>query len=286
MRRDLRWWFQRLTVSYTGTVGAIIVLAVLFVAIFAPYISPHDPWLANLGARFAPPFWSQNAVPGYLLGTDQLGRDVLSRILYGTRVSLIVGLAASAISAVVGVTLGLVAGYYGGWLEDVFMRITDALAAFPKIALYLVVMTMFGAGFVILILTLGLVRWSSFARLVRGEVLSVKQKEYVEAAHAIGQNATRIMGRHIVPNVFASIIVLGTLEIAAVIIAEASLSFLGVGVPPPAISWGRMLSDGRDYLASAYWIATFPGIAITMTVLGVFMLGDWLRDVLDPRLKQ
>jgi peptide/nickel transport system permease protein len=269
-----------------GIVGLVIVGAVLLMAVAAPLIAPHDPAKLNVRSRLTPPAWSAEGDSRYLLGTDQLGRDVLSRLIYGSRVSVIVGVLGVAISVLVGVTIGLTSGYVGGTLDNVLSRVVDTFMSIPFIILALAAVGFLGAGLFNLIIVLGLTGWVTFARVVRGEVLSVKGMEFVTAARTIGQSGWRIALFHVLPNVAASIIVLATLQIATVIIAESSLSFLGMGVQPPTITWGVMLSEGRNHLATSWWLATFPGVAISLTALGIILMGDWLRDALDPRLRQ
>ncbi|MGQ9583869.1 MAG: ABC transporter permease [Anaerolineae bacterium] len=271
--------------SPVGITGLIIVSVVVFFAIFGPHVSPYDPTQHNLRARFQPPgFVSDKGV--HVLGTDQLGRDIWSRIIAGCRISMIVGSVAVAIGSTVGVTYGLLAGFAGGWLDTVLMRVADAFLGIPYIVLVVAISGVVGPGLVTLILILGFTGWVTYARVTRGEVLVVREMEYVTAARVVGQTERKIMFGHILPNVVTSAIVLAALEVASTILAESSLSFLGLGVQPPTVTWGLMLADGRQYLGSAWWMATFPGIAITITVLGVVFLGDWLRDVLDPRLRQ
>lgn len=220
-----------------------------------------------------------------MLGTDQLGRDVASRILFGARVSMLVGILAVGISGTLGVTLGLVSGYLGGWAEVVIMRIADVQLAMPWILLAILIVAVVGAGLQNVILVLGVVGWVTYARIVRGSVMVLREKEFVEAARALGAGSGRIIIRHILPNVFSPIVVIATFNVASAIIGEAALSFLGLGVEPGIPTWGGMLADGRAYLASAWWLATFPGLAIMVSVLGINLLGDWARDVLDPRLR-
>jgi peptide/nickel transport system permease protein len=282
-------WLVRLGKSPVGLLGALLVALVILVAVTAPWLAPHDPAKQNYQARLLPPAWYEDGDPTYLLGTDSLGRDQLSRILYGAQVSVFVGVMGVAISLLIGVSLGLISGYVGGMVDALTSRMLDTFMSIPFILLALAVVGVLGPrqgnGLVTLIVVLGVTGWVTFTRVVRGEVLAVKEREYVQSAVSIGQRRTKIMLGHVLPNVTASIIVLATLQIGTVIIAEASLSFLGLGVQPPTITWGIMLSEGRDYLATSWWLSTFPGIAITLTVLGVILLGDWLRDVLDPRQK-
>ena len=279
----LKRWSKLLFRSKTGTVGFFIVLFVFLVAIFAPVLAPHDPAAINAGNMLKPPFWMEGGSTVYLVGTDNLGRDILSRIIYGSQVSLLVGVTSVVVAGIIGVTIGLIAGYYGGFIDNLLMRVVDSFLAIPTILFALVILTIFGPSIVTLIFVLGATNWVNYARLVRGEVLSIKERDYVRAAHSIGVKNHKIILRHLLPNVASTFIVISTLSVATTIILEASLSFLGLGIQPPDVSWGSILSDGRDYLATSWWLATFPGIAITITVLGIIFLGDWLRDILDPR---
>jgi len=289
--RHNRWVGRRVVLSLirspVGMTGFLLVGTLVVLAIFAPLIAPHDPTEFNLRARRLPPVWLDGD-PNFLLGTDQLGRDLLSRLIFGSRVSLIVGAGGVIVSMLIGISLGLASGFTGGIVDAVISRTIDTFMAVPFIVLALAVVGILGPGsgdsLLILIIVLGMTGWVTFARVVRAEVLSVKELEYVEAVRALGQSHMSILLRHVLPNISASIIVLGTLQVATVIIAESSLSFLGLGVQPPSVTWGTMLADGRDYLATSWWLATFPGIAITLTSLGMILLGDWLRDVLDPKM--
>jgi len=281
MKRGLR----RLVKSPIGLTGTIIVLLVVVVALTAAQLAPHDPTVQDITNRLVPPAWAEGGQPEHLLGTDQMGRDILARIIYGSRVSLAVGVSAVVVAGLIGIAIGLVSGYFGGWADTLLSRFVDSFMAIPGLLLTMTVLGVVGPGVLTLILVLGFTRWVGYARVVRGEVLSLKDREFVQAARAAGQVDFWILVRHVLPNVTASIIVLATLNVATTIIAESSLSFLGLGVQPPIVTWGQMLSDGRNYLSTSWWLATFPGIAITVTVLGVLFLGDWVRDVLDPRLK-
>jgi peptide/nickel transport system permease protein len=281
----LKRWMILLLKSKTGTIGFVIVLVVVLTAIFAPLLAPYDPAKTNASMRLLPPMWVDKGMNEFPLGTDNLGRDILSRIIYGSQISLIVGISSVIISGVIGVILGLLAGYYGRWTDTVIMRVVDSLLAIPTILFMLVVLAIIGPGLGTLIFVIGITHWVTYARIVRGEVLSVKERDFVRAAKAVGAKNSRIIITHILPNVTSSFIVISTLSVATNIILEASLSFLGLGIQPPDVSWGGMLSDGRQYLATSWWVATFPGIAITITVLAIIFLGDWLRDVLDPRMK-
>lgn len=276
-------WLKLLLKSTTGTVGFIIVLCVVLVAAFADVLAPHDPNAINPVMMTKPPVWLEGGSWDHVLGTDNLGRDMLSRIIYGSQVSLMVGIAAVVLAGLIGVFVGLIAGFYGGFLDNILMRLVDSFLAIPTILFALVILSIFGPSVPTLIVVLGITNWVTYARLVRGEVLSIKEREYVKAARSIGVRNNKIIIRHLLPNVISPFIVISTLSVATTIILEASLSFLGLGIQPPTISWGGILSDGRDYLATSWWLATFPGLAITITVLGIIFLGDWLRDVLDPR---
>jgi peptide/nickel transport system permease protein len=278
-------WSKLLLQSKTGTLGFIIVLSVIIVAIFADVIAPHDPAQNNLGDMLKPPVWLDGGSSTYILGTDNLGRDMLSRIIFGTRVSLLVGVFSVILAGIIGVLVGILAGYYGGFIDNVLMRIVDSFLAIPSILFILVVLAVFDPSIMVLIVVIGFTNWVTYARVVRGEVLSIKERDYVKASKSIGTKNSTIMLKHIFPNIVSSFIVISTLSVATTIVLEASLSFLGLGIQPPTVSWGGMLTDGRNYLATNWWLATFPGIAITVTVLGIIFLGDWLRDVLDPRIK-
>lgn len=280
----LRYTARSLRQSPTGVVGLLLVLTVVFLAVFGPYVSPYGPRENNLRARFAPP-GSVGVNGTHILGTDQMGRDILSRIIAGCRVSLVVGLTAALIAGSIGVSYGLTAGFVGGVAETFLMRIADGFLGIPYIVLVVAVSGVVGAGLSTLILILGFTGWVTYARVTRGETLLVRELEYVTAARVIGETEWRIMLKHVLPNVLTSAIVLAALQVGTTILAESSLSFLGLGVQPPTVTWGLMLADGRQYLGSAWWMSTFPGIAITLTVLGVVFVGDWLRDVLDPRMR-
>tara|TARA_Y100001970_G_scaffold241955_1_gene305940 strand:+ start:1992 stop:2849 length:858 start_codon:yes stop_codon:yes gene_type:complete len=267
-----------------GSIGLIIVTVVVILAIIGPYVSPHDPIQHNLKARYKPLGYSDDNGT-YILGTDQLGRDIFSRIIAGCRVSVIVSIFAVVIAGSIGVSYGLIAGFVGGWIDQIMMRIADALLSIPFIVLVVAISGVVGAGIFTLILILGFTGWVTYARVTRGEVLVAKELDYVIAATVVGQSKLKIMFQHILPNVMSSAVVLAALQVGVTIIAESSLSFLGLGVQPPSVTWGLMLADGRASIGSAWWMTTFPGIAITVVVLGVVFLGDWMRDVLDPRLR-
>jgi peptide/nickel transport system permease protein len=262
--------------------GAVVVLLVAVCALFAPWIARADPSAQDLSSTLVPPMWVAGGSAAHLLGTDNLGRDVLVRIVWGARVSALVGVCVVAIGATIGVTAGLLAGYMRGWVDDVIARITDVQLAFPLVLLAVAIVAVVGPGLGTVIAAIGLTSWVQYVRVVRAEVLSLREREFVLAAEAAGAGAPRILLRHLLPNVSSIAIVLGTFEIARAVVLESSLSFLGLGVPPATPSWGGMLADGREYLDTAWWIALFPGLAIVIAVMGVNLLGDGLRDALDP----
>ena len=264
-----------------------ILLIVMTAAVFGPALAPKDPNRQNIIARLQPPLAENRAGEvEFLLGTDGLGRDVLSRLIYGARISLIVGLTAVVIGGTLGTGLGLVAGYFGGHVDDVIMRIADIQLAFPFILLAIMFLVVLGPGVWNLVLILGIGQWVTYARIARGQTISQREKEYVEAARALGAKTSSLLFKTILPNILAPLIVIASFNIASVILSEAALSFLGLGVPPTVPSWGGMLAESRDQLlAGRWWLAIFPGVAIMLTVLSFNILGDWLRDFLDPRLK-
>jgi peptide/nickel transport system permease protein len=272
--------------NWVAILGVVVVVVTTVLAVLAPAVAPADPIKNSLLDRLTPPMWTAGGTARHPLGTDTLGRDVASRLLYGARVSLVVGFAAVVIAGAVGVLLGTVAGYYRGWLDDVLMRVGDIQLAFPLLVLAIGVLSVLGASVLNVILVLGVSGWVQYARIVRGETLSLTQREFVEAARALGAADRHIVWRHLLPNILPPVTVVATFSVARVIIAEASLSFLGLGIPPPAASWGAMLDEGRNYITTGWWLALFPGVAILLLVLGINLVGDWLRDVLDPRLER
>jgi len=278
-------FFREMLRSRKAMFGVCVVSLIVLSAIFSPWLAPYDPGTQNLIGRLAKPLATTADGRFHPLGTDQLGRDILSRLIYGARVSLLVGTVASLIAGTLGVTLGLIAGYFGGRIDAMIMRLCDVQLALPYILIAISVLALLGNGLINIIIVLSLTQWVTYARVVRSGTLSVKEKEFVLAAKALGFGSPKIMLRYVLPNVFAPVIVIATFSVAQTIIAESALSFLGLSVPPSIPSWGGMLADGRTYLVVAWWLATLPGLAITFTVIGVNLFGDWLRDHLDPKLQ-
>jgi peptide/nickel transport system permease protein len=269
--------------NWLGILGAALLILLFALALAGPWLGLPDPTRGDLRARMVGPTISWAGLGAHPLGTDQLGRDILSRIIVGSRVTLMIAGSAVILGGLIGVVLGLIAGYFGGWLDRLLMRLVDIQLAFPLMLLALLVVAALGPSLHNLIAVLALTSWVRYARIVRGQVLTVRELEFVQAARALGASHLRILTRHILPNVLTPILVVATLELARTIVLEAGLSFLGLGIQPPSPSWGRMLADGRTYIASAWWIITLPGLALMLTVLGVNLLGDWLRDWLDPK---
>jgi peptide/nickel transport system permease protein len=277
---------SRRLASYPVVPLAIIGLMV-FIALAADVLAPHNPEVGSLGMRFRPPVWQAGGSAAHLLGTDHLGRDVLSRLLFGARVSLVVGFTAVVVAGLLGVALGIAAGYLGGWVDEVIMRLTDTWLALPALTFAIFLAAVLGPSELNIIIVLSCVYWTRYARVIRGEVLSLKEREFVRLAIIAGCSRLTIMRRHILPNVLNSAIVLATLMLGVVVVTEAALSFLGVGVPPPKPAWGLMLADGkRGLMAGYWWLTVLPGLCIMFLVLAANLLGDWLRVKLDPQLRQ
>lgn len=272
--------------DWAGGMGFLIFLLVVFAAVFAPSISPHDPLAQNLRSSKLPPAWTAAGSWEYPLGTDNLGRDLLSRIIYGSRVSLTVGFFGVLIASSIGLVVGMVSGYIGGRVDNVIMGVVNVLLALPYLLFVVFIAAILGRSLVNVILIFGVTDSPVFIRLTRGEVLRIRESGYVEAARSIGAGTVRILFRHVLPNLIGPLITIATFEMSAMIFYEAGLGFLGLSVPPTVPSWGNMLANGRKYLRNAPWIATFPGLAIMVTSLGMNLLGDWLRDVLDPRMRR
>jgi peptide/nickel transport system permease protein len=275
----------RRRIPWLPVLGLGFLLLLAGVAAGAPWIAPQDPTRQSLRARLVGPTLEASDGRAHVLGTDHLGRDVLSRVIYGARVSLMVGFAAVLVGGLVGATLGIAAGFRGGWLDTVIMTITDAQLAFPFLLLAIGIIAVLGPSFPTLVAVIGLSGWVAYARILRAQVLTLRSREFVEAIHVLGGSIARVMLRHIVPNVLSSLVVIATLELARAIVLEATLSFLGLGIQPPTPSWGGMVHEGREYLDTAWWISTAPGVVLLLTSLVVSRTGDWLRDVLDPTLR-
>jgi len=268
-------------------VGLAVTLLMIFLALTAPYIAPHPPvdgrWAGNLDENFLPPFWHSEGSMKYPLGTDEQGRGILSRILFGLRLAYLQGVMPVIIAACIGVTLGLLSGYFGGWVDDIISRVIDIVLSIPLALLAIAVLAVIGTGLTNLILVIGLTQWVPYARTIRGETLSLKNEEFIESQRAAGASHSYILRKGILPNTVSSILVIATLNIAQIIIIAAGLTFLGLGVAPPQADLGLMLSNGRNYLTSAYWYGVFPGLFLMTLVLGINLLGDGLRDILDPK---
>ena len=272
--------------QWLAAVGIVIILAAVAMALFAPYLAPHPPLKQDIMLRLKPPgFMDLRSGKTLWLGTDHLGRDVLSRIIYGSRISLIVSLSAVIASAAIGLTLGLLAGFYRGWIESVVMRLVDLQMAFPFILLALAIVALLGPSLGNIILVFAVTAWPVYSRTIRGMVLTYQEREFIQAARALGSSDFRLMFLHLLPNLVSPMLVLASFEVARMILLESALSFLGLGVQPPTPTWGSMLADGRDYIRDAWWIAAFPGLAIMVTAAGINFLGDGLRDWFDPTLE-
>ena len=274
-RRRSRPWFA------SAVLGALVVAAVL-----APYLAPHSPTEGDIVKKSIPPIWMERGDTEHLLGTDRFGRDVLSRVIWGSRISLLVSLVAIGVAGTLGTLLGLVSGYRGGLTDAVLMRLTDVGLSLPTILIAVVMVAVSEPSFRNVVLVIALLLWPRFARQIRGETLAVKEQDFVALAVVAGRSSAWIIRRHIFPNVVPTLLVISTLQVGYVILLEGTLSFLGVGVPPPNPAWGLMIADGRGFLATAWWISLFPGLAMLLTVLAVNLMGDWLRDHLDPKLRQ
>jgi len=263
-----------------------IIAAFVLVAILAPLLSPGNPQAQSLRNRFKPPVWEEGGTWQNVLGTDRLGRDVLSRIVWGSRVSLAAGVVTVLLASAFGAAVGLVAGYYGGRVDAALMRVTDATMSFPVILLALILAVTVGPSFANVVVAIAVILWARYARVIRGQVLTLMELDFIAQARIAGAKGWRIITRHLFPNTLNTLVVLVTLQIGYVIIVEASLSFLGAGIPPPTPAWGSMIAEGREFVTSAWWVSFFPGLAILLVVLAFNLLGDWLRDTLDPKLRQ
>ena len=265
----------------------IVILAIMvFVAAFAPLVSPHDPLFSSLRARNTPPVWYPEGTWTYILGADTIGRDLLSRLFYGARISLMVMAFSLVFGTIIGTALGLIAGYFGGLVDEIVMRLVDIFLGLPFVLVAMVLALVLGTSMTTMIIVLAVLTWAGFVRNVRGEVLTLRERDYVALARIAGASLPRILLMHILPGVINTVLVIATLRSGQLILAESFLSFLGAGIPPPTPTWGAMIADGRNYLRDAWWISFFPGLAIFLTVMALNFLGDWLRDKLDPRLRQ
>jgi len=268
-----------------GLAASVTLLAIVASAIFAPAIAPHDPLAVNISHRLAPPVWMEGGTSRHVLGTDQVGRDLLSRVIYGGRISLVIGVTAVLISTTIGVLLGLVGGYFGGCPDWTIMTAVNVLLTFPFVLLALAVIAVLGASLGNMIVVLGVAGWPIYARVVRAETMAIREREFILAGRALGMSHARIIFRQILPNLVSPIVVIATLQVAQVIVLESFLSFLGLGVQPPTPAWGNMLGEGRVYMLNSWWIAAFPGLAIFLTTLAINLMGNALRDWLDPHMK-
>ena len=276
---------QRLLRLRWGLAAAGILAVIVASAVFAPWVSPHDPLAVNIRHRLAPPAWMEGGTPAHPLGTDQVGRDLLSRMIYGGRVSLVVGVSAVLLSATIGVLLGLGAGYFGGRTDWAIMTAVNVMLTFPFVLLALAVIAVLGPSLVNMIIVLGAAGWPIYARVIRAETMAIRERDFVVAGRALGMSHARLVFRQILPNLMSPIVVIATLQVAQVIILESFLSFLGLGIQPPTPAWGNMLGEGRVYMLNSWWIATFPGSAIFLTTLVINLMGNALRDWLDPHMK-
>lgn len=286
--RALRGALRELWLDKAGFFGAMVILGLVVVAVFAPLIAPHDPsgLESTLRDRLRPPFWAEGGSTEFLLGTDHQGRDVLSRIIFGTRITILVGLSVVALAGTFGTIVGMVSGFKGGRVDSFLMRVVDTQVAFPGLLLAIIILAVIGPSAQTVIIVLAINGWMVYARMARGVVLSIRETPYVEAAEMVGCRPTRIIFRHILPNLASPLLTLGVLEFARIVLAEAALSYLGLGVQPPQASWGLMVSEGGDYVFSAWWLVTFPGLAISLTVLGINLMASWLRIVADPQERE
>ena len=281
------WRFPRIRIEGFPWIPTIIISVIALAAIFADVLAPYNPEIGVLGDRFRPPAWQAGGSQAYLLGTDHVGRDVLSRLIFGARVSMVVGFTAVIVAGLIGTALGILSGYLGGWVDQVIMRVTDTWLALPALTFAIFLAAVVGPSMWNIVIILAAVYWTRYARVIRGEVLSLRERDFVRLAIVAGCSRKTIMRRHILPNVLNSAIVLGTLMLGIVIVTEAALSFLGVGVPPPKPAWGLMLADGKKGLMAGYWwLTVLPGLCIMFMVLSANLIGDWLRVKLDPQLRQ
>lgn len=288
-RRWTRWWPKRRPggrVAGPPLIPLAILIAVVLAAVFAEWVAPADPFQQALRLRFKPPVWLEGGRWENLLGTDRLGRDLLTRIIYGARISLTAGVVTVLVATVVGVAVGLIAAYFRGRVDAVLMQLTDATLSIPIILVALILAVTVGPSFQNVVLAIAAILWARYARVIRGEALSLMERDFVALARVAGCSPARIIVVHLLPNIMNTVVVLFTLQVGDVIIVEAALSFLGAGIPPPTPAWGSMVAEGREFITTAWWVSTLPGLAILLVVLSFNLLGDWLRDRLDPKLRQ
>ena len=281
-----RRWLARLWGMRLGLLGALVLLVLVIVALFTPWLAPADPYLQDIVSRLKPPVWMSGGVGPTSWGPDHLGRDILSRIMYGTRISLLVGILAMLVQLIIGVSLGVVAGYYRGWVDAAISFVVDTMMSFPFILLALSLVVVLGASLENIIIAIGVTGWPVYTRVTRIETIKMKEQEFILAAHSLAYSPVRTIVRHILPNMLPTLVVLSTVEVARAIIRESLLSFLGLGIQPPTPSWGVMLAEGRDYMLLQWWLAAFPGLAIFMAALAINLMGDALRDISDPHLRK
>ena len=281
-----RLFWARTRLGRIPKLPSLVLLALIVAAMFAPWIAPSNPRIGSLADRYTPPIWQAGGTTSYLLGTDHLGRDILTRIIFGARVAVSLAGLSILVGAVLGSVLGMVAGYFGRWLDELIMRLTDTQLAIPPILIALMLAVVFGPSMHLMVGIMVIWMWPNFARVIRGETLKIKAMDYVALARIAGAGNVLILVKHVFPQLLNTIIVLATVQVGLVILLEATLSFLGVGIPRPTPAWGSMIDDGRSVVGSSWWVAVFPGVAVMLTVLSVNLLGDWLRDALDPKLRQ
>jgi peptide/nickel transport system permease protein len=278
--------FRKMWQLRLGVFGSILLMILIIIAVFAPYLAPHNPYEQDIANRLRPPFWIEGAQPDYPIGTDYLGRDLLSRIMFGARISLIIGISAVFLQVLIGVLLGICAGYFGGTTDSIISFMVNVMMAFPFILLAMSLVAVLRPSLENIIIALGFTGWPVFTRIVRIETLKLRDREFILAAISLAFTTKRILLRHLLPNLLPSILVISTVEVARAIIRESLLSFLGLGIQPPTPSWGLMLAEGRDYMLMQWWLAAFPGLAIFMAALGINLLGDAMRDLIDPHLRK
>lgn len=282
----LKAWLKKSWQLRMGLLGGIVIAGLIFTAVFAPYLAPRNPYEQNIAERLLPPSFFEGGKTSYFLGTDQLGRDLLSRLIYGSRISLMVGISAVGLEVIIGVLLGLLAGFYGRWVDSLISFSVNVMVSFPFILLAMSLVAVLGPSLQNIIIALGFTGWPVFTRVTRVETMKLKERDFIHAATSLGFGVRRILLGHILPNLLPSILVIATVEVSRAIILESLLSFLGLGIQPPTPSWGVMLAEGRDHMLMLWWLAAFPGAAIFLSALGINLLGDAVRDIVDPYLRK